>query len=73
MGGVILSLVVAALLIERLGFTLTMLAIFLFLFRVLGGYSLVITVVSALIGSFGIYHVFHHWLHVTLPAGLLGL
>ena len=73
MGTIVLSLLVAAFLLERLGFCLTMFAVYLFLLRALGRHSLAVTIVSALIGSFGVYYIFVKWLNVPLPAGILGL
>jgi putative tricarboxylic transport membrane protein len=71
-GAVALSLLAAALLMERIGFCLTMLAVFVFLLRSLGGQGVVTTLAAALIGSFGVDYVFVHWLGVPLPAGILG-
>jgi hypothetical protein len=28
---------------------------------------------TALLGSFGVFHVFYHWLKVPLPIGQLGI
>lgn len=72
MGAVVLSLVVAVVLMERLGFSLTMFAVFVFLLRSLGGYGLATCIAAAFGASFGIDYVFVRWLNVPLPAGLLG-
>jgi putative tricarboxylic transport membrane protein len=73
MGAIVVSLLAVTLLLERLGFCLTMFAVYLFLLRMLGRHSLATTVLCALIGSFGIYYIFVKWLKVPLPAGVLGL
>ncbi len=73
MGAVALSLVGTALVLERLGFCLTMLAVYLFLLCALGRRGLVVTLLVALFGSFGVYYLFVRWLQVPLPPGVFGL
>lgn len=73
MGAVAIALLAAALLLERLGFRLTMLAMYLFLIWTLGIQNLFVTLLIAIGGSFGAYHVFVHWLRVPLPIGMLGV
>jgi putative tricarboxylic transport membrane protein len=72
-GAVVLCLLAATLLLNRLGFCLAMLAIDFFLLRIVGRHGLILSLVLALIGSFGVYFVFTHWLTVPLPPGLLGI
>jgi putative tricarboxylic transport membrane protein len=72
-GSVIACLLAATFLLNWLGFCLTMLAIHFFLLYVVGRNRLVFSVIAALIGSFGIYYVFVHWLTVQLPPGILGI
>jgi putative tricarboxylic transport membrane protein len=72
MGAVALSLLMTALLLERIGFRLTMFAVYLFLLRVLGNQRLVTDLLIAIAGSFGVYFVFVRWLNVPLPTGVLG-
>lgn len=72
MGAIVLSLLAATLLMERLGFCLTMLLVLVFLLRSLGGFGWIATAITALTGSFGIYYVFVKWLLVPLPAGIFG-
>ena len=72
-GAVVLGLVVTALLLERVGFCLTMLAVYLFLLYSLGRQNWIVTAVVSLAGSVGVYYAFVHWLQVPLPAGLFGL
>jgi len=69
---VIAALVFAGLAIRPLGYSLTMLVILFVLLRI-GGGSWRVTVLGSLLGSFGIYSLFVHWLRVPLPTGLLGL
>lgn len=68
---VMASLLFAGLFMRSLGYPLTMLAIMLVMLRI-GGGSWLVTIVGSLIGSFGIYYIFIHWLRVPLPAGILG-
>ena len=53
---------------EILGFQLTMLAFLFFLLLVLGRRGLPVTLVISVLGSFGVYFVFKHYLDVQLPA-----
>lgn len=71
-GLVLLSLLLAALFLERLGFFLTMFVVYMLLLRGLGGYRLLATAVAAVLASFGTYYVFVKWLNVPLPSGILG-
>ena len=70
---VIVALVVAAALLEPLGFRLTMLPFIAGLLLALGARSAAGVSLTALAGSFGVFHVFYHWLKVPLPIGLFGL
>jgi putative tricarboxylic transport membrane protein len=72
MGAVALSLLAATLLMERLGFSLTMFAVFVFLLRSLGDYSFVACIAAGAIAGFGIDYLFVRWLSVPLPTGLFG-
>ncbi len=72
MGAVVLALLVSALLLERIGFRLTMFALYLFLLLTLGSHRLVTNLAVAAAGSLGVYFVFTRWLNVPLPAGTLG-
>jgi hypothetical protein len=71
--GVLIALAATAVLIEPLGFRLTMLGFIAGLLLVLGARSLPAIGLTALAGSFGVFHVFYHWLKVPLPIGALGL
>ena len=67
------ALVVAALLLQPLGFRLTMLLFTAGLLVALGVRRPVAIGLFALACSFGLYHVFFHWLKVPLPDGMLGI
>jgi putative tricarboxylic transport membrane protein len=69
MGAVVAALLVGALLLERIGFRLTMFGLYLFLLLTLGSQNIVVTLLIALAGSFGVYFVFTQWLNVPLPIG----
>ena len=71
--GVLIALVAAAALFEPLGYRLTMLPFIAALLFILGARSFIAIALTALAGSFGVFHVFYHWLKVPLPIGELGL
>lgn len=73
MGAVVLALVATTAVLEPLGFRLTMLAVYLFLLCALGRRGLIVTVLVAVAGSFGVYHLFVRWLNVPLPIGVFGI
>ena len=66
------ALVASLLLMKPLGFSLTMLAFCVFLFRTLGSQSWWLTLTLAVAGSFGLFYVFG-LLQVILPTGLFGI
>lgn len=72
MGAIVLSLLVATLAMEPLGFSLTMFAVYLFLLSSIGGYGFVICIAASAVASFGIDFIFVRWLSVPLPAGVFG-
>lgn len=67
------ALVGAVVLMNPLGFRLTSLAFYLFLLTTLSRTRWVVTLLVAVAGSFGVYHVFASFLRITLPVGLLGI
>ena len=71
-GAVLTALLATIVLIEPLGFCLTMLMFYLFVLPVLGRQHPLVTGIIALAGSFGMYYVFVHWLATPLPIGLFG-
>ena len=72
-GAILASLIGTVVLLEPLGFRLTSLAFYLFLLHVLSRQRLIVSVLIALAGSFGVYHVFAHFLMVPLPVGMFGI
>ena len=67
------GLAVAALLLQPLGFRLAMLVFTVGLLLALGVRRPILIVILALASSFGLFHVFYHWLQVPLPIGVLGI
>ena len=67
------ALALLAVLIDRLGYALTMLAFVLVLLTVVGRQSLAVALPLALLSSFGLYYVFRYWLAVQLPPSAVGL
>ncbi len=67
------ALAAAAALFEPLGFRLTMLLFIAGLLPALGARSPIAIVLTAVAGSFGVFHVFLYWLKVPLPVGVLGI
>jgi len=60
-------------LLDPLGFRLTIAVFTAFLLTALGARRWWVTALFALAGGFGVFHVFYHWLKVPLPVGVLGL
>ena len=71
-GAVILSLIFTIVMLEPLGFRLTMVIIYIFLLWMLGQRG-ISTLIIALAGSFGVYQIFVDFLSVPLPIGFLGI
>lgn len=65
------ALVAATLLMDFLGFQLVMFLLLVFLLRVPGRQTIWLTLVIALLGSVGIYHLFGSYLDVQLPKASL--
>jgi putative tricarboxylic transport membrane protein len=72
-GAVMGALVGVVALIGPLGFRPVMLGFYIFLLTMLGRQHPVLTGIIALAGSFGVYHVFVHWLGTPLPIGVFGI
>jgi putative tricarboxylic transport membrane protein len=70
---VLLFLVAAGALFDPLGFRLTMLLFLGGMLVALGVRSPVGIVLTAVLGSFGVFHVFYYWLKVPLPIGQFGI
>ena len=71
--GVLIALTAAAALFEPLGYRLTMLPFIVGVLVILGARSPIAIALTALAGSFGVFHVFYHWLKVPLPIGAFGM
>lgn len=63
----------AVIFMDSLGFRLVSLLFYLLLLSALGRQKPIVTAAIALLGSFGVYHVFVTWLQVPLPVGILGI
>lgn len=70
---ILAALVGSVALLDPLGFRLSLFLFLIFLPPALGARNWWFTVVFALAGSFGVFHVFYYWLKVPLPVGFLGL
>ena len=71
--GVLAGLLGATLLLEPLGFRLALLLFNAYLLVALGVRTWWMVAAFAVAGSFGVFHVFYHWLQVPLPIGALGI
>lgn len=60
-------------LLEPLGFRISLFLFLLFLPLCLGVGNWWVTLIFAVAGSFGIFHVFYYWLKVPLPMGMFGI
>jgi putative tricarboxylic transport membrane protein len=67
------GLVLAVLLLEPAGFRITAFVVTVSLLVALGVRRPVVIAAFALVASFGLFHVFYHWLKVPLPVSPLGL
>lgn len=72
LGAVVASMVVTIVLLEPLGYRLTMLGVYLFLLLMLGRRRFLVLALVSLAGSFGVYHLFVDLLNVPLPPGPFG-
>lgn len=70
---VLAGLAAAAASLEWLGFRLVALGFCALLLPAMGARNPLVIAVFALLGSFGVFHVFYHWLKVPLPVGVFGL
>jgi putative tricarboxylic transport membrane protein len=69
----IAALVLTALLMNLLGFQLSMFLFFIFMLMFIGKQSIWISLVISIIGSVGVYHLFVKFLDVQLPLSSLSL
>lgn len=58
---------------EPVGFRLTMFSFVLFLLLTFGGHNLLLMMVVAAVGSFGVFFIFVDVLNVPLPIGMFGI
>lgn len=70
---ILAALVGSVALLDPLGFRISLFLFLFFLPLALGARSRWLTLVFAVAGSFGVFHVFYYWLKVPLPVGVLGL
>ena len=73
MAAVVLSLVAVILVMERLGYIITMFVFLISTMWLLGRRDLLLVVTVALGGSLGVYWIFTQKLSVALPRGIFGL
>jgi apolipoprotein N-acyltransferase len=59
--------------LDAVGFRIAIFLFMVYLPLALGVRNLWTTLVIALAGSFGIFHIFYYWLKLPLPVGPLGL
>lgn len=71
-GAILLALIFVIFTLEWLGFRIAILAFLGFLLIALGRANLIATVLVAIAGSWGVFHVFVEWLKVPLPTGIFG-
>jgi putative tricarboxylic transport membrane protein len=71
-GAILLALAATTVLMDVLGFPLTMLGTILFLLFSLGRPSLIVTLLVSVAGSFGCFYLFDRWLRIPLPTGFFG-
>jgi putative tricarboxylic transport membrane protein len=72
-GRVLAGLVGLVAMLDAVGFRIAVFLFMVYLPLALGVRNLWTTLVIALAGSFGIFHIFYYWLKLPLPVGPLGL
>jgi putative tricarboxylic transport membrane protein len=70
---ILVALVGSLALLDPLGFRISLFLFLLFLPFALGERTWWVSLVFAVIGSFGVFHLFYYWLKVPLPVGVLGI
>lgn len=70
---IMVALVGCLALLDPLGFRISLFLFLLFLPLGLGVRNWWVTLIFAVAGSFGIFHVFYYWLKVPLPMGMFGI
>jgi len=70
---ILIALVGVLALLTTLGFRISLLLFLVFLPLALGVRNWWLTLIFALAGSFGVFHVFYYWLRLPLPIGVFGI
>lgn len=70
---VLVLIALAAALLDTLGYRLVALGFCALLLPLIGARNPIVIAIFAIVGSFGVFHVFYHWLKVPLPIGEFGL
>lgn len=70
---ILIALVGCLILLDLLGFRISLFLFLLFLPLALGVRNWWGTLLFASVGSFGVFHLFYYWLKVILPIGIFGI
>jgi putative tricarboxylic transport membrane protein len=70
---VVAGLAASAAFLDVAGFRLVAFGFCALLLPILGARNPVVIAIFAALGSFGVFHVFYHWLKVPLPIGTFGI
>lgn len=70
---ILVALVAVSALFSTLGFRISLFLFLIFLPFALGVRNWWLTLIIALAGSFGVFHVFYYWLKVPLPIGVFNI
>jgi hypothetical protein len=70
---ILVALVGSLALLDPLGFRISLFLFLLFVPFALGVRNWWVTLVFAIAGSFGVFHVFYYWLKVPLPMGVFAI
>jgi hypothetical protein len=70
---ILFALLACVILLDPLGFRITLFLFLLFLPPALGVKRWWGALIFAAVGSFGIFHLFYYWLKVPLPMGMFGI
>lgn len=68
----LVALILFTTLLNTLGFQVTMFIFLTVILFALGRQNIFVTFAIAFAGSFGVYYIFHNWLHVYLPLSSVG-
>ncbi len=73
LGAIVLAIIATIAFLNPLGYRIVTFLFYALLLSTLGRQNPIVTVLVALAGSFGVYHVFVQWLGVPLPVGMFGI